>query len=260
MKPVLDSERRLLEFESLPSTQELLSERIRTGDRSVGVVLAFEQTAGRARRGRSWYSPAGGSLSLSLALFDYAGWSRPELLGMAVGLAAARALDCLVAWPNDLVLGDPLAAERGTLSGDGVRTAWGKRGLRKIGGVLTEMIAGCDGREVPVVGIGANLCVRSFPHELKGIATSFTLEGRAAPSPREACDRILKEIEALPEPHSWSVLASGWAERDATPGKRYRLPDGRVATGVAINAAGWLIADAGGDVVTVPSAEGLFPP
>jgi BirA family biotin operon repressor/biotin-[acetyl-CoA-carboxylase] ligase len=102
-------------------------------------VIADEQTGGRGRLGRSWSSPAGKGLYLSLVLrLDNAVSLAP--LSLIVGLAIANALEpqagvkIRLKWPNDILLKRP--------NGE----------LFKIGGIL------CEGRgEVIVVGIGLNL-------------------------------------------------------------------------------------------------------
>src|SRR6266496_3479524 len=78
-----------------------------------GAVLlaAEEQTAGRGRRGRRWYSPPGSGVTFSLSAVI----RRParELAGLSLvaGVGAARALRALgvaqaaLKWPNDLVVG-----------------------------------------------------------------------------------------------------------------------------------------------------------
>lgn len=103
------------------------------------IVIADEQTGGRGRLGRSWSSPAGKGLYLSLVLRQSEALALAPL-SLLAGLAIANALEPLAGvkirlkWPNDVLLPRP----------DG--------GLVKIGGIL------CEGRgEVTVVGIGLNL-------------------------------------------------------------------------------------------------------
>lgn len=87
------------------------------------LVIADEQTAGRGREGKSWQSPAGGGLWLTLI-------ERPSdpsglgVLSLRIGLAAAETLDRFTAepirlkWPNDLYV------DRGKLAGILVEARW----------------------------------------------------------------------------------------------------------------------------------------
>lgn len=107
------------------------------GDAGIHVFLADQQTAGRGRRGRTWQSPPGANLYLTLARR----WAAPAHtlgpLAVLAGLAAAEALHALgisavrVKWPNDLVA-------------DG----------RKLGGLLVELQDG-----MLVLGLGVNVAL-----------------------------------------------------------------------------------------------------
>ena len=109
-----------------------------------GVLVAERQTGGRGRRGRSWQSPLGASLLLSVARTFDGGLARLGGLSLVAGLAAAAALraagfaDVGLKWPNDLVV------ER-----DG--------GLRKLGGLLVEGGGEHAGPVRAVIGIGLNV-------------------------------------------------------------------------------------------------------
>jgi len=121
-------------YASLPSTQQLLKERIRRGEGVDGLVVrAREQTAGLGRHGKRWAGPPGGSYQ-SVAFADPTGRLRRThtALAVAIGIAEAlRAAGALVSvkWPNDLY------------SSGG-----------KLGGVLSEYVRGHL-----VVGIGINV-------------------------------------------------------------------------------------------------------
>jgi BirA family biotin operon repressor/biotin-[acetyl-CoA-carboxylase] ligase len=105
-------------------------------------LTAEYQRAGRGRRSRSWLSPPGGSICLSI------GWSFASLppeagaLGLVIGVCALRALRALgvqgvtLKWPNDLVV-------------DGA----------KLGGILIELRAESAGPAFIVVGIGVNVAL-----------------------------------------------------------------------------------------------------
>ena len=109
------------------------------GSRGV-VVLAEEQTQGRGRRGRSWHSPAGANLYLSLGWQFHGSVERLSGLSLAIGAMLAEAIardfevDLALKWPNDLYHGE-----------------------RKLGGVLIELLGEQRGAIPVVAGIGLNV-------------------------------------------------------------------------------------------------------
>lgn len=232
---VFSKERKIVFYDSLESTQEEAHRCIKHDDVSVCAVVAGEQTLGRGRFGRDWYSPYGECLAISFLLWEYADWERMELLAMAIGLGASIAFDTQIAWPNDLVL-----------SG------------KKVGGVLGEVFHDNKGRAIPVIGLGVNLKVKSFPEAIREIATSLALEGREVVEVEGSLNLLKQSLSEIPEPHNWSDLVSLWTKRDATASKKYRLQDGRVGTATGINNKGWLIVEVEGKQVEVPSAEAFF--
>ena len=132
-------------FAELASTNQHLAQLGR--DRQHGrVVLADKQTAGRGRAGRSWHSPAGCNIHLSLGWQFAAAVDSLSGLPLAVGVAVARAIarfgvaDVRIKWPNDLIIG-----------------------RYKLGGILVETSpAGGDGT-MAVIGIGINVSMRAQP-------------------------------------------------------------------------------------------------
>jgi BirA family biotin operon repressor/biotin-[acetyl-CoA-carboxylase] ligase len=221
-------------IESVPSTQDAMREHVLHGD-SVGAVLALEQTAGRGRQGREWLSPRGECLALSLAFWGYARFDTPQYFAMAVAIAAARALDTKLRWPNDLVLET-------------------KDGVRKVGGVLGEIV-GPD--RIPVIGIGVNLLQRAFPLPLEHVATSLVMAGRRELQPEDAAMQILDTIPETPEPSSWQNLAGFWQDRDLSKGKHYRLPDERLAIAERVGDDGRLVARVGEELIEISVADAL---
>lgn len=121
------------------------------------VVVAEEQTAGRGRRGRTWLSPPGLNLMLSVALQPRVAATEAWQLGLATALAAAgvcgRHAPASLKWPNDVVAGDG----------------------RKIAGLLIETIAEGQRLRGAVIGIGINVNWRSaaMPPEIAATATSL---------------------------------------------------------------------------------------
>jgi BirA family biotin operon repressor/biotin-[acetyl-CoA-carboxylase] ligase len=163
---------------------------------------------------------------------QYADHPMPWLIGMSVALAAAAAAHCLVRWPNDLIL-------------DG----------KKLGGILTEVFTGTDGRRIPVVGIGINVNVREFPEALSTQATSLVLHRPDDYDVEELLRQVLARLEELPEPTSWQAIEPIWMQFDCTPGKRFFLPSGEEAVAIGIGPSGALIASVGGETRVVLSAE-----
>lgn len=103
---------RLEIFESLPSTQALMRERLEGGQRVDGLVIrAAEQLAGRGRRENAWASQVGGSYQ-TLALQDrWDGALRTPAITLRLAVALAEGLRdagarATVKWPNDIYLGE----------------------------------------------------------------------------------------------------------------------------------------------------------
>ncbi|WP_213995051.1 bifunctional biotin--[acetyl-CoA-carboxylase] ligase/biotin operon repressor BirA [Arsukibacterium sp.] len=104
------------------------------------VIVAEAQSAGRGRRGRSWYSPFGANLYFSCYWRLEQGVSAAMGLSLAVGLAICRLLqqqyqlDAKVKWPNDIYVND-----------------------KKIAGILVELSGTLDASCNVVIGIGLNI-------------------------------------------------------------------------------------------------------
>ncbi|MCK6527968.1 biotin--[acetyl-CoA-carboxylase] ligase [Myxococcota bacterium] len=163
-------------------------------------VVADAQTGGRGRRGRSWYSPPGAGLWVSVVLRPRIGAQAAPLLAVAAGVAARDALAAAgvpgvtLKWPNDLMLAG-----------------------RKMGGVLAELHGrGAEGGLACVLGLGVNLSLPAdaFPEELKATATSPLREVGAAPDRDAVLDAflpaLLAAVEAL-ESDGGSALVRSFA-------------------------------------------------
>jgi len=120
-------------------------------------VVAELQSAGRGRRGRSWLSPPGVNLMVSVALHPHLAAERAWWLGAAAALAVhgatAPTAPLAVRWPNDLVARDG----------------------RKVAGLLLETAAEGDQLREAVIGIGINVnwSRSEMPEDLAPRATSL---------------------------------------------------------------------------------------
>jgi len=142
------------------------------------VVLAGRQTAGRGRLGRSWHSPEGLGLYLSVVLrptepIEQIG--RYALTAAVAGCAACRTAAGSVVrikWPNDLLAG-----------------------RAKLGGILAEVRSGTAGAEL-IVGFGINLNhgEEDFPDELRGAVTSLCVLRGGHPVDREVFAATLLHV------------------------------------------------------------------
>lgn len=155
--PVLTSDfgRPYYFYQTVSSTNDVVRELAYAGAPQGAVVAAEEQTGGRGRRGRSWYSPRGG-LWFSLLLRPQVSPAQSQTLPLFVSLMVVKGIEKLLGitldlkWPNDILLGG-----------------------RKTGGVLVELGAEAEQVHYAVAGIGINVNVTSFPPELEKEATSL---------------------------------------------------------------------------------------
>ena len=125
-----------------------------------GTLFVAEcQTGGRGRRGKTWESPAGSGIWMSLLLRPDISPESASMLTLVLAVAMVDAINeevqdakCYVKWPNDIVLNN-----------------------RKISGTLTEMSAEMDSIHYVVIGIGINVNTTDFDESIKDMATSIYL-------------------------------------------------------------------------------------
>jgi BirA family biotin operon repressor/biotin-[acetyl-CoA-carboxylase] ligase len=151
-------------FAELESTNLHLAELVRAGADSAWntVIVADHQTRGRGRRGRTWESPPGASLLVSVVL----GAPAPELAQLTtvcVALAARDACNDLVGirpslkWPNDVIVGDAklggILAEAVTpqlvVVGLGLNVDWDDEPMPEGATSLAQLVGGTARREMP---------------------------------------------------------------------------------------------------------------
>ena len=142
--------------DAVGSTNAEAAARVRAGAAARLVLLTDHQTAGRGRLDRTWQTPAGVALTVSLVLDPEQPDEQWPWLPLLVGLAvvdAVRAGTGVVAglkWPNDVLVGE-----------------------RKLAGILTERVTGVQGA-LAVAGVGVNVHQRAPAVET---ATSLAVVG-----------------------------------------------------------------------------------
>lgn len=198
-------------------------------------VVAEEQRAGRGRRGRTWMSPPGLNLMVSVALRPRLAVDDAWQLGQAVALATREACRPVapvnLKWPNDIV------------SDDG----------RKVGGILLESALDGSRMVAAVIGVGLNVnwAPADMPSEIAAAATSLA-RLRGAPVDRIALlDRLLAALDA-------EVAA---VEAGCSPLERYRAACSTLGAEVVVEVGegtieGRATGIGGGGALVVATADG----
>ena len=216
-------------FAKLDSTNRLAVEMAVHGACHGTVIHADQQTGGRGRGGREFFSPAGG-LYFSLII-------RPELIpedlplltlaagvGLSSGIRQETGIEVQLKWPNDLYLHD-----------------------RKLGGILTESgpFRSGTGPEFVVIGVGVNVRTESplFPSSLRSKVISLYHAGGA----KEDIDVLLRSLvrATLSSVQTLCVdrdgLLARWRDLDYLQNRlvEYVTPEGVIsATGLGLAGAG----------------------
>jgi BirA family biotin operon repressor/biotin-[acetyl-CoA-carboxylase] ligase len=217
----------------------------------LAVIVTDNQTTGRGRLGRSWVSPAGKSLAISVLLrpaarvgsalpVDRFGWF-PLLAGLAMTRAVTAVVPSGVSlkWPNDVLIGG-----------------------KKVCGILSELLPDASG---VVIGAGLNVSLGEddLPVET---ATSLLLAGVEQPDPDAVLAAYLTELTGLGGNFlaaggdvGASGLLSAVTERCETIGRpvRVELPSGLplLGTATAIDQDGRLIVETNTGVTAVAAGD-----
>lgn len=150
----------LIWFETIDSTNTHARQLASEGAPHGTVLMADRQTGGRGRRGRSFHSPAGSGIYMSVILRPQCAPTQLMHLTCAAAVAMCDAVEqCTglrpgIKWTNDLVMGS-----------------------KKVAGILTELGFCSSGQvDYAIIGIGINCRQREsdFPEEIRAIAGSLS--------------------------------------------------------------------------------------
>lgn len=165
---------------SVTSTQHIAHQLARENAPHGTVVIADEQTKGKGRMNRSWYSSKNKGIWMSIIL-------RPEILPylapqltLLTATVLAEVFDKelkiwpQIKWPNDLLINQ-----------------------KKTAGILTEMQAEQDQIQYVVIGIGINVnqSIHDIPDELSNKATSLHIASNKERSIKDLIQQILQSFE-----------------------------------------------------------------
>jgi BirA family transcriptional regulator, biotin operon repressor / biotin---[acetyl-CoA-carboxylase] ligase len=198
-------------FDSISSTNNEALAWGTSGAEDLSLVLADEQTAGRGRLDRKWFTPKGTALAFSLILRP-SSEEKPHVPRI-VGLAALAVADSLrtrglvaqIKWPNDVLLNG-----------------------RKVAGILVESVWSGEEVDCVVIGIGMNVLKGAVPSAELVQFPATSLEDSLGPAvEREAVlHDILAGIIAL-RPHlGTDSFISSWEKALAFRGEQVQVEEG----------------------------------
>ena len=228
-------------FNETGSTNDVAAGLAERGAPEGTTAIAMAQTAGRGRMGRTWFSPPGAGVYVSVVcrqpglapLLTLAGG-----VAVAEGIRRATGLPCEIKWPNDI----------------------GPKGdvRRKLAGILAEATSGAAGVAHVILGFGINLQAAAYPQEIAWRATAIEAElGRPADGAlvvAEVLASLATQVHRIGAGDAASVLAS-W--RDLSPSSSGTIieSDGRKGTTAGIDADGALLVRVESQLERIVSGE-----
>ena len=210
------------------------------------IVIAECQTSGKGRLGRSWVSPSGKNLYLSIILRPKILTQHAPRLTLVTAVALSETLDDFqifdhrIKWPNDILIN-----------------------ARKLSGILTEMKGDCDTIDFIVIGLGVNLnsSLNDFPDEIRDSIISL----------KEFTNTEINRIEFLQSflvnfernyfdfiQGGFNEILSKWIKKSSIINQKIKVTDhDNIFTGVVIEVTGDgnLIVQAGKKLHTVNSGD-----
>jgi BirA family biotin operon repressor/biotin-[acetyl-CoA-carboxylase] ligase len=164
-------------FDTIGSTNDEALAWAANDTPDLSVVIADEQTAGRGRLNRKWFTPRGTALAFSIVLRPTA--AERSHLTRIVGLAALavaqslrkQELDARIKWPNDILIQN-----------------------RKVCGILIESVWSGEDVDCVVIGVGINVLEGSVPPEEMLLFPATSLEAELGHVPDRV--ELLRDILA----------------------------------------------------------------
>lgn len=151
----------IFSYKTIDSTNTQMKKLAINGGKNHSVIVSEEQSAGRGRFGRSFYSPAQKGVYMSVLLKTGDSLQNATMITIKTAVAVRRAIaklydiEVAIKWVNDLYY----------------------RG-KKVCGILSEAISDFESGmiEAIIIGIGINVSTDNFPLEIASIATSLGLQ------------------------------------------------------------------------------------
>lgn len=179
-------------------------------------LIALEQTAGRGRLDRKFYSPKGSGIYFTYIFSTEEGISDPAKYTIAAGVSVCNIIEemfqnskieCKIKWVNDIFCGG-----------------------KKCGGILTEGIVGDGCIKKAVVGIGLNFTSEGIPENVKNVAGGIldaipdTIEEKQLSNEKriEVAEKIVLKMKSCFEnfDEKWPEIIEDYRNRSILKGRK----------------------------------------
>lgn len=156
IKEKLNDDVEVLFYSSVDSTNTQAKRLLEQGKENTFLIVADEQTQGRGRQGKTFYSPKSTGVYMSLVLHPDAAFHNAVSITTAAAVCVCKTIEKLsdkkpeIKWVNDIYVNN-----------------------KKVCGILAEAISDAKTQRVSsvILGIGINLTTSKFPSELKNIGS-----------------------------------------------------------------------------------------
>jgi BirA family biotin operon repressor/biotin-[acetyl-CoA-carboxylase] ligase len=228
-------------FDEIDSTNTFAKSLAVLGTPEGKTIIAENQKGGRGQLGKTFYSPPGSGLYMSVIVRPELTALRSQLLTTAAATAVTDALETVtgtafgIKWVNDI---------------------YSKKTGKKLCGILAEATASIESAniEYAVIGFGINVNNTSFPKELKDTATSLYLETGQYFDRNEIAAQILNALEKRIAQVETGEFLPDYRARSVIIGKQIIVSQGKesyTAKALGIDEFGRLVVKTDGGEVTV---------
>lgn len=198
-------------FKTIDSTNNFAKSLAQLGAVNGTTIISEVQTQGKGRMGRSFYSPLGMGIYMSIIIRPKLSVEHSLLITSCAAVAVAEAIEkvagmkCKIKWVNDIYSGD-----------------------KKLCGILTEASVNVEqgGLEYAIVGIGLNVQNVNFPKVVSDIATSIKLETNENVSRSLLAAEILNCLEKRLDNIHDKDFINEYRQRSNVIGKRIEVTQG----------------------------------
>jgi len=241
--------RKIIHRDTIESTNALAFSYGLEGAEEGTCVIAEQQTAGRGRLGRPWFSPSGKNIYMSLILRPGVSPQDVYPLTFVSSLAIYDTIRILTGqeptlkWPNDVLMGG-----------------------RKVCGTLLEISTEADRVSCVIVGIGFNINMKEdeVDEAIRQKATSLFMETKKEYERAAVCGMLLTNLEKyylIFKDHGGREICAVWEERSGIKGKHMEIVQNDVRyEGVSegIGPDGSLLLNVNGSIIKIISGDVSF--